>query len=102
VEVRAKRGATISGVAVIEDADQSAKSGLSQTVIMAFSGLPSMPPSPNEVDENAFASAMTPVSSRIGSDGGVCAQGDRPRDGTTQAFRINGAAPKHTTNERRR
>src|SRR5262249_47280004 len=67
------------------------KSGLSQTVIMAFSGLPSMPPSPNEVDENAFASAMTPVSSRIGSDGGVSLKGIRPRKGTIQAFSINGA-----------
>src|SRR5262245_18226129 len=89
VEIRAKRGATISGVAVIEDADQSAKSGLSQTIIMAYSGLPSMPPSPNEVDENAFASAMTPVSSRIGSDGGFTLKGIRPGKVMIQAFSIS-------------
>ena len=39
VEIRAKSGATISGVAVIEDADQSAKSSLSQTMLMAHSSL---------------------------------------------------------------
>jgi protocatechuate 3,4-dioxygenase beta subunit len=100
VEIRAKRGATISGVAVIEDADQSAKSGLSQTIIMAYSGLPSMPPSPNEVDENAFASAMTPVSSRIGSDGGFSLKGIRPGKVMIQAFSINGGALSITRIER--
>jgi protocatechuate 3,4-dioxygenase beta subunit len=100
VEIRAKRGATISGVAVIEDADQSAKSGLSQTIIMAYSGLPSMPPSPNEVDENAFASAMTVVSSRIGSDGGFSLKGIRPGKVMIQAFSINGGALSITRIER--
>jgi protocatechuate 3,4-dioxygenase beta subunit len=100
VEIRAKRGATISGVAVIEDADQSAKSGLSQTILMAYSGLPSMPPSPNEVDENPFASAMTPVSSRIGSDGGFSLKGIRPGKVMIQAFSITGGALSITRIER--
>ncbi len=63
VEIRAKRGATISGVAVIEDADQSAKSGLSQTMIMAHY----TPTSPMEL-----------VSSRIGGDGSFSLKGLRP------------------------
>jgi protocatechuate 3,4-dioxygenase beta subunit len=100
VEIRAKRGATISGVAVIEDADKSAKPGLSQTIIMAYSGLSSMPPSPNEVDENAFASAMTPVSSRIGSDGGFTLKGVRPGKVMIQAFSMNGSALNITRIER--
>jgi len=100
VEIRAKRGATISGVAVIEDADQSGKSGLSQTIIMAYSEPTSMPPSPNEVDENALASAMTPVSSRIGSDGGFSLKGVRPGKVMIQAFSINGAALNITRIER--
>jgi hypothetical protein len=54
--------------------------------------MPSMPPSPNEIDENAFASAMTPVSSRIGSDGGFSLKGIRPGKVMIQAFSINGAA----------
>ena len=100
VEIRAKRGATISGVAVIEDADQSAKSSLSQTMIMATSMPSSMPPSPNEVNENAFGSAMTPVSSRIGSDGGFSLKGIRPGRVMIQAFSINGAALNITRIER--
>src|SRR5215510_1165274 len=72
VEIRAKRGATISGVVVIEDADQSAKSSLSQTIIM----MEPMPPPPNEAVENAFA--MAPATSRIGTDGGFALKGVRP------------------------
>jgi hypothetical protein len=67
---------------------------------MAYSGPPSMPPSPNEVDENAFASAMTPVSSRIGSDGGFSLKGIRPGKVMIQAFSINGAALNITRIER--
>ena len=95
VEIRAKRGATISGVAVIEDADQSAKSRLSQTMIMAYS----MPSSPNEVYENAF-SALTPVISRIGSDGGFTLKGVRPGKVMIQAFSMSGAALSITRIER--
>jgi carboxypeptidase family protein len=100
VEIRAKRGATISGVAVIEDADQSAKSGLSQTMIMAYSTPSTMPPSPNEAGENAFSSAMTPVGSRIGSDGGFTLKGVRPGKVMIQAFSMNGGALKITRIER--
>src|SRR5215813_4131199 len=92
VEIRAKRGATISGVAVIEDADQSAKSGLSQTMIMAQS-MPSPPPrpdSPNEPDENVAVSAMMPSNSRIGSDGSFSLKGIRPGKVTLQAFSLTG------------
>jgi protocatechuate 3,4-dioxygenase beta subunit len=96
VEIRAKRGATISGVAVIEDADQSAKSGLSQTIIMAYS----MPSSPIEANENALASAMMPASSRIGGDGGFSLKGIRPGKVMIQAFSINGAALNITRIER--
>jgi protocatechuate 3,4-dioxygenase beta subunit len=100
VEIRAKRGATISGVAVIEDADQSARSGLSQTMIMAYSMPSTMQPSPNEVDENPFASAMTPVGSRIGNDGGFTLKGIRPGKVMIQAFNMNGAALNITRIER--
>jgi protocatechuate 3,4-dioxygenase beta subunit len=90
VEIRTKRGATISGVAVIEDADQSAKSSLSQTMIMAQS-MPSPPPgSPNEVDDNAIASVMMPASSRIGSDGSFILKGVRPGKVSIQAFSLTG------------
>ncbi|HMB29818.1 MAG TPA: carboxypeptidase regulatory-like domain-containing protein, partial [Blastocatellia bacterium] len=100
VEIRAKRGATISGVAVIEDADQSAKSGLSQTMILAHSMPSTVQPSPNEVDENPFASAMTPVGSRIGSDGGFSLKGIRPGKVMIQAISMNGAALNITRIER--
>jgi hypothetical protein len=74
LEIRAKRGATISGVAVVEDADPSAKQALSQMMIMAaFS-----PPGPNEVSENGIASTLSPVVSRIGSNGGFILKGVRP------------------------
>jgi len=96
VEIRAKRGATISGVAVIEDADQSAKSGLSQTIIMAHS----TPTSPNEADENALASAMAPVSSRIGGDGGFSLKGLRPGKVMIQALSMTGRALNITRIER--
>jgi protocatechuate 3,4-dioxygenase beta subunit len=96
VEIRAKRGATISGVAVVEDADQSAKSGLAQTIIMAHS----MPASLNEIDENALASLMAPSSSRIGSDGGFSLKGIRPGKVTIQAFSMTGAALGITRIER--
>jgi protocatechuate 3,4-dioxygenase beta subunit len=88
VEMRAKSGATISGVAVIEDADQSAKSSLSQTMLMAHP----RPPSPNEVGENAFA--MTPAVSRIGSDGAFSLKGLRPGQVTLQAFSMTGGQLK--------
>jgi protocatechuate 3,4-dioxygenase beta subunit len=88
VEVRAKSGATISGVAVIEDADQSAKSSLSQTMLMAHP----RPPSPNEAGENAFA--MTPAVSRIGNDGAFSLKGLRPGHVTLQAFSMTGGRLK--------
>jgi len=85
VEIRAKRGATISGVAVIEDADPSAKSSLSQTMIMATSTTSSQ----NE-DENALAFGMAPVGSRIGSDGSFSLKGLRPGKVMIQAFSVTG------------
>jgi Carboxypeptidase regulatory-like domain len=72
VEIRAKRSATISGVAVVEDADPSAKQALSQMRIRA-SLLP-----PNGLNENEIASAMSPAFSQIGSDGGFFLKGVRP------------------------
>jgi hypothetical protein len=65
VEVRAKHGATISGVAIIEDADPSAKQALSQTMIMA------MPPTLewNRANGNEIASPITPALSADLSDG---------------------------------
>jgi protocatechuate 3,4-dioxygenase beta subunit len=96
VEIRAKSGATISGVAVIEDADQSAKSSLSQTVLMAHS----MPPSPNEAGENSVAFAMAPAVSRVGSDGAFSLKGLRPGQVTIQAFSMNGGPLKIALIER--
>ena len=96
VEVRAKTGATISGVAVIEDADPSAKSGLSQTMLMAQS----TPTSPNETDDNAVAFAMTPAASRIGSDGAFSIKGLRPGKVMIQAFSATGGALKIARIER--
>jgi len=84
IEVRAKIGATISGVAVIEDADQAAKSTLSQTIIMTQP----MPPPPNEIVENAFA--IAPATSRIGIDGGFALKGIRPGKVMIQAFSMTG------------
>jgi protocatechuate 3,4-dioxygenase beta subunit len=78
VEIRAKRGATISGIVVSEDTDPSTKPNLSQTMIMA-SPRPSSPPSgPIEIDESVRAFAMSPVMSRIGSDGSFSLKGVRP------------------------
>jgi protocatechuate 3,4-dioxygenase beta subunit len=96
VEMRAKSGATISGVAVIEDADQSAKSSLSQTMLMAYSS----PPSPNEVGENAVASPMTPAVSRVGSDGAFSLKGLRPGKVMLQAFIMTAGPLKITRIER--
>jgi len=96
VEMRAKSGATISGVAVIEDADQSAKSSLSQTMLMAYSS----PPSPNEAGENAVASQMTPAVSRVGSDGAFSLKGLRPGNVTIQAFIMTAGPLKITRIER--
>ncbi|MGH9937428.1 MAG: carboxypeptidase regulatory-like domain-containing protein, partial [Blastocatellia bacterium] len=100
VEVRAKRGATISGVAVIEDADQSAKSSLSQTMIMAHSMPASQPPSQNEGDEAALAIGMMPTMSRIGSDGGFSVRGVRPGKVAFQAFSITDRSLKIVRIER--
>ncbi|HKQ90638.1 MAG TPA: carboxypeptidase-like regulatory domain-containing protein [Blastocatellia bacterium] len=96
VEMRAKSGATISGVAVIEDADQSAKSSLSQTMLMAYSS----PPSPNEANENAAASLMTPSASRVGSDGAFSLKGLRPGKVTIHAFIVTVGPLKITRIER--
>jgi Carboxypeptidase regulatory-like domain len=96
VEIRAKSGATISGVAVIDDADQSAKSSLSQTMLMAQS----TPASPNETDENAVAFAMAPSASRIGSDGAFSIKGLRPGKVMIQAFSVTGGALKIARIER--
>jgi len=100
VEIRAKRGATISGVAVIEDADPSAKSSLSQTMIMAHSMPASRPPSQNEGDESALAIGMMPTMSRIGSDGGFSVKGVRPGKVTFQAFSITDRSLKIVRIER--
>jgi protocatechuate 3,4-dioxygenase beta subunit len=78
VEIRAKRGVTISGIVVSEDTDPSTKPNLSQIMIMA-SPRPSSPPSgPIEIDESAGVFAMSPVMSRIGSDGSFSLKGVRP------------------------
>ncbi len=100
VEVRAKSGSTISGVAVIEDADQSAKSSLSQTMLMAHSMPASPPPSPNEAGENVAAFAMTPATSRVGADGAFSLKGLRPGRVTIQAFSVTGGALKVARIER--
>lgn len=100
VEIRAKRGATISGIVVSEDADPSAKQSLSQTMIMANPS-PALPPSsPIEVDETALASAMTPVISRIGSDGGFSLKGVRPGKLKIMAVSAFGGALKIARIER--
>jgi hypothetical protein len=94
VEIRAKRGATISGVAVVEDANQSAKSSLAQTMIMAHSAPSMRPPSPDEADQTAVMSTMTPSASRIGSDGAFSLKGIRPGKVILQAFSITGGQLK--------
>lgn len=99
VEIRAKSGATISGVAVIEDADQSVKSSLSQTMLMAHSMPASAPPSPDEAGEHV-GFAMAPVASRIGIDGAFRLKGVRPGKVTIQAFSVTGGALKIARIER--
>jgi protocatechuate 3,4-dioxygenase beta subunit len=79
VEIRAKRGATISGVAVVEAADPSARQALSRMMIMA-----EVSPSTNRANEYEIASTMSPVVSRIGSDGGFMLKGVRPGNVTLQ------------------
>jgi len=86
VEIRAKSGATISGVAVIDDPNQSAKLSLSQTMLLADS----IPTSPDEARESASAFAMTPVFSRVGIDGAFSIKGLRPGKVTIQAISANG------------
>jgi protocatechuate 3,4-dioxygenase beta subunit len=86
IEIRAKRGATISGVAVVEDADPSTKAGLAQMMVIAQP----LPPPPNEVNENTFMSATSPVISRIGSDGGFVLKGVRPGKVTLHAYGTSG------------
>jgi hypothetical protein len=81
VEIRAKRGATISGVAVVEDADPSAKSALPQTMISAHS----MPTSRDGRDEAVFTSGTDLMFSRIGSDGSFLIKGVRPGKVTLNA-----------------
>jgi Carboxypeptidase regulatory-like domain len=100
LEIRAKRGATISGVVVFEDADPSAKQSLSQTMIMAQPKPSLQPSSQNEVNENALASAMTPAISRVGSDGGFSLRGVRPGTLMIQAFSVLGGALKIARIER--
>ncbi|MGH9752012.1 MAG: MSCRAMM family protein [Blastocatellia bacterium] len=100
VEIRAKRGATISGVVVIESADPSAKSSLSQTMIMAHSRPPSQPSSQTEADETALASAMMQVISRIGSDGGFSLRGVRPGKVEIMAVSVTGGLLKIARIER--
>jgi protocatechuate 3,4-dioxygenase beta subunit len=100
VEIRAKRGSTISGIVISEDADPSTKPNLSQTMLMA-SPMPSSPPSsPIEVDESARAFAMSPVMSRIGSDGGFSLKGLRPGKVTIMAVSALGGALKIARIER--
>jgi protocatechuate 3,4-dioxygenase beta subunit len=90
VEIRAKSGATISGVAVIEDSDPSAKTSLAQTMILAQSS-----PTPgDEGDGNRGMFDMSPVSSRIGGDGGFILKGVRPGKVTFEALGFAGRAPK--------
>jgi protocatechuate 3,4-dioxygenase beta subunit len=74
VEIRAKRGSTISGVVVVEDADPSAKSALPQTMILAHS----MPTSLDGRNDAVFTPGMLPTFSRIGSDGSFLIKGVRP------------------------
>lgn len=82
VEIRAKRGATIIGVAVVEGAEPSSRPNLSQVMIIAKSE----PSSRNIEDENAFAMEMIPALSRIGSDGGFAVRGVRPGKVTLEAM----------------
>ncbi|HEU0183894.1 MAG TPA: carboxypeptidase regulatory-like domain-containing protein [Blastocatellia bacterium] len=99
VEIRAKRGATISGVAVVEDADPSAKAGLAQMMIMAQ---PLSVPN-NGGDVNAFplgAMAAGPIISRIGSDGGFILKGVRPGKVTLQVIGMAGGELKIARIER--
>jgi protocatechuate 3,4-dioxygenase beta subunit len=100
VEIRAKRGATISGVVIIEDADPSAKQNLSQTMIVAHPRHSAHPSSQNEVNERALASAMTPIISRIGSDGGFSLRGVRPGTFMIQVTSLFGGALKIARIER--
>src|SRR5262249_1837004 len=86
LEIKAKRGATISGVAVIEDADPAAKSSLSQTMIFASSA----PTSENEFEEGKIAFEAFPTSSRIGSDGGFMIKGIRPGKLTLNSQGVTG------------
>ncbi|HEX5082996.1 MAG TPA: carboxypeptidase-like regulatory domain-containing protein [Blastocatellia bacterium] len=86
IEIRAKRGATISGVAVVEDADPSGKASLAQMMVIAQP----QPPPPNEVNENTVMSAMSPVISRIGSDGGFVLKGVRPGKVALHAYGTSG------------
>jgi hypothetical protein len=68
LEIRAKRGSTISGVAVIEDADSSAKQRLSQVLILALDAPPHF--------------------SKIGSDGGFIVKGIRPGNAELRAVGV--------------
>jgi protocatechuate 3,4-dioxygenase beta subunit len=71
VEIRMKRGATISGLAVIEDGDQAVRSSLSQTLVNAVSRSTQL----SEVGGGmGFGSAV----SRIGEDGSFLIRGIRP------------------------
>jgi protocatechuate 3,4-dioxygenase beta subunit len=100
VEIRAKRGSTISGIVVSEDADPSAKPNLSQTMIMA-SPRPSSPPSAqDEVNVSVDAFAMSPMISRIGSDGSFSLKGLRPGKVTIMAVSALGGALKIARIER--
>jgi hypothetical protein len=74
LEIKTKRGATISGAAVIEDADPAAKPNLPQTMILATSA----PLSRDDVDETKFMFGSMPVFARVGADGGFMMKGLRP------------------------
>jgi hypothetical protein len=77
IEIRTKRGATISGVAVVEEADPSAKSSLSQTMITAFVAPMSWPAPGNNGDDTIFTPQTSVVFSRISSDGNFLIKGLR-------------------------
>lgn len=81
IEIRAKRGSTISGVVVVEDADPSAKSALPQTMIIAHS----MPTSGDGGNEAVFTPGVVPTLSRVGSDGSFLIKGVRPGKVTLNA-----------------
>ncbi|MGH9935134.1 MAG: hypothetical protein ACREAM_02750 [Blastocatellia bacterium] len=96
IEIRAKRGVTISGVAVTEDADSSAKSSLSQTVLWTRSAPISTPSSPDKAGETELPvfsgflpDGMTPTGNRIGSDGSFSIKGVRPGKVMIQSFGVN-------------